>query len=196
MSAPSIIQNHTSIILTYLFAQQCGDTHVESSYALNSSTQLNQICSETSSKCVQFKYVDLPEQYKNVFQLVDPNDQRQYNLCAQYISEQNCQRYCRKQCQKVNTSSQPMKFNLSMSARHGKAIHTQNYVNETAFSNYSYVCSNMVGVNLNNKQLVIIVLLSCCMFAFIVYNVWYIREKSQQTRQEQYFRQYMQQQEI
>ncbi|CAL6046844.1 Hypothetical_protein [Hexamita inflata] len=175
------------MILAYVLAQQCGDTHVESSYALNSSTQFLQTCSETNSKCVQFKYVDLPEQYKNVFQLVDPSDQRQYNLCAQYTSEQNCQRYCTKQCQKVSVSSQPMKFNLSMSARHGKTIHTQNYVNETAFSNYSYVCANMVGVNLNNKQFVIIMLLSCCMFAFIVYSEWYISQKYKQTRKQKYF---------
>ncbi|CAL6046900.1 Hypothetical_protein [Hexamita inflata] len=153
------------MIFIHIVAQNCGDIHVENSFNLNGSVQFSQNCQNQNSKCVQFRYRDLPEQYKNVFQLVDPNDSKQYNLCGYYTSEQNCQHYCQQKCKQINTLSQPMKFNLSMSARHNDVIYTQEYTNETAVANYSHVCVNFGFLRQNSTKLVIVV--CCCSVLFV-----------------------------
>ncbi|CAL6087015.1 Hypothetical_protein [Hexamita inflata] len=127
----------------YVLAIECGDTHVTYSLNLNSTTWFKQQCQDSSSECVSFDYVDLPESYKSVFQLVDPDATNKYNLCGQYTSQRICSKYCSKQCLQVTSSVQPMKFDLAMSARHNKTIVTQDYVNETAYANYQYICSSV-----------------------------------------------------
>ncbi|CAL6046882.1 Hypothetical_protein [Hexamita inflata] len=154
----------------YVLAVECGDTHVTYSQNLNSSTWFKQQCQDPSSECVSFDYVDLPESYKSVFQLVDPDATSKYNLCGQYTTQRICLKYCSQQCLQVSSTIQGMKFDLAMSARHNKTIVTQDYVNETAYANYQYICSS-AGTQ-NYRLLLVILVPSISLLVLIILTVY------------------------
>ncbi|CAL6046820.1 Hypothetical_protein [Hexamita inflata] len=135
----------------------CQDQNVVQTFKLNGSTNFSQECIYEKAKCIQFQYADLPTSLKNVFQLVDRNGLDSYNMCDQFETENICKKYCVHTCAQIQTQSQPMKYNLTMKSRHGSSVVTQVYLNETATSNYSYVCKSFGTGRIPDSTLIIII---------------------------------------
>ncbi|CAL6092529.1 Hypothetical_protein [Hexamita inflata] len=157
------------IFIFQTLSVQCGGQHNITSNDLNGTTQFTQTCQSANQKCIYFNYIDLPEMYRNVFQLIDPNDIYTYNLCDIYQNLQSCATYCRKKCKQVQPQQLPMRYNLTMAARHNESVYYQEYTNETAFASFSYQCVELGIFERNSTALIIVILCSAVVLIIILY---------------------------